>query len=176
MKLGTRTESEKSYQKISKVKGPAAELRMFNIMIGNSLSRLDSRQSSGWNKRVGKIIKGLLRALREAIPDVDPQIIGDFVADIEDLWEYGQKLDEHFKALFRMKFPKHSEHLRDLLLDIKYEQCDESLAHIEGLKNSLPRLIKALDSQSHRRPSKTRSPKAGGEHGTRRTQLGDRNV
>jgi hypothetical protein len=142
MKLGARTESDKLYEQISKVKGPRAELRMFNIMLGNSLSHLDSQQRSGWNKRVGKIIKGLLRALKEGMPDIDPQIIGDFVADVEDLWEYGQKLDEHFKVLFRMKFPKHSEHLRELLLSTKYEQCDESSAHIEGLKKSLPKLIK----------------------------------
>jgi hypothetical protein len=115
---------------------------MFNIMLGNSLSHLDSRQHRGWNKRAGKIIKGLLRALKEAMPDMDPQIIGDFVADVEDLWEYGQKLDEHFTVLFRMKFPKHSEHLRELLLQIDHEQCNESSAHIEGLKKSLPQLLK----------------------------------
>jgi hypothetical protein len=147
MKLGARTESDKLYEKISKVKGPGAELRMFNILLTNSLSHLDSQRRSGWDKRVGKTIKGLLRALKEALPHTDPRLIGDFVADVEDLWEYGQKLDEHFKVLLRMTFPKHSEHLRELLLSIKYEQCDESWAHIERLKKSLPQLIKALDRQ-----------------------------
>jgi hypothetical protein len=147
MKLA-KTESDKLYEKISKVKGPGAELRIFNILLTNSLSHLDSQKKRGWKRRVGKIIKGLLRALKEAMPQTDPQLIGDFVADVEDLWEYGQKLDQHFKAVFRMKFPKDSERLRELLLNIDHEQCDEAWAHIEGLKKSLPRLIKGLDRQS----------------------------
>jgi len=161
MRLGARTDTDKLYEKISAVKGPGAELRIFNMLLANSLSHLDSQRRRGWHRRVGKTIKGLLRALKEALPHTDPQLIGDFVADVEDLWEYGQKLDEHFKILFRMKFPNHSEHLLELLLQIEHEQCDESWAHIEGLKKSLPQLIKALERQFRRaRPGMgTKCPK-----------------
>ena len=161
MKLSGKTDSDKLYEKISNVSGPGAELRMFNILLTNSLSHLDSRQARRLQKRAVKIIKGLLRALKEVMPETDPQLIGDFVADLEDLWEYGQRLDEHIKILCRMKFPRHSEHLRDLLLSIDHEQCDESWAHISGLKKSLPQLIKALDRKSppSRRGTGTKTPR-----------------
>ena len=161
MKLKARTDSDKLYEQISKVSGPGAALRTFNILLTNSLSHLDSHQRSRLHGRAGKIIKGLLRALKEALPHADPRLIGDFVADLEDLWEYGQKLDEHIKTICRMKFPKHSEHLRELLLRIDHEQCDESWAHIQGLKKSLPPLIKGLNPLPRRssRRARTKPPK-----------------
>jgi hypothetical protein len=156
MKLGTRTESNKLYEEISRVSGRGAALEMTKIMLTNSMRRLN-KQDKGFQRRVGKVIRGLLHTLKTALPDTNPQLIGDFVADLEDLWEYGQKLDNHIKILCSMKFPKHSEHLREILLHIEHEQCDESWAHIKGIKNTLPQLLSALNRQSHRSSSKRRA-------------------
>jgi hypothetical protein len=122
----------------------------------NSMKRLN-KQDKGFQRRVGKVLRGLLRALKTSLPDTDPLLIGDFVADLEDLWEYGQKLDEHIKTLCSMKSPKHSEHLREILLHIEHEQCDESWAHIKGIRNTLPQLVSALNRQSRRSASKSRA-------------------
>ena len=81
------------------------------------------------------------------MPNTDPELIGDFVADVEDLWEYGKRLDENLRILRRMRFLQHYEHLWEILMDIRYSQCGESSAHIAGLRKSLPRLLKALERE-----------------------------
>lgn len=155
MKPDARTESDKLYDEISNVSGQGATLQMTNMLLTNSLRRLRN-QDKLFQKQAGKVIKGLLGTLKAALPDTDPQLIGDFIADLEDLWEYGIKLDGHVKAICRMKFPKHAEQLRKILLSIEHEQCDESWAHIKGMRSSLPKLIKALNRRTSRRSAKRR--------------------
>lgn len=160
MRLRAMTESNKLYDEISSVSGRGTALEMANIMLTNSLRR-SKKQDRHFQRRAGKVIKGLLRTLKVALPDTNPLLIGDFVADLEDLWEYSQKLDDYIRTLCRMKFPKHYEDLREILLYIEHEQCDESWAHIKGIRNSLPKLLKALNRRRFRRSAKRRKPVGG---------------
>jgi len=89
-----------------------------------------------------------MASLRSALPDTDPEFIGGIVADLDDLWEYGQRLDNHFSVLFRMTFPRDQEQLRELILQIEHEQLDESWAHLVRLKKSFPKLLKELELQA----------------------------
>ena len=86
-----------------------------------------------------------------------------FRSDVEDLWEYGQKLDDTLETLCRMEFPRNYEHLRELFTRITHEQCDESWAHIKGLRKSGPQLInvRAIDREAlrPRRGSRKKIPK-----------------
>jgi hypothetical protein len=103
-----------------------------------------------------------IRAVKEALPDTDPELIGGFFADLLDLWETGQKLDKELHKLTELRFPQDRERLRDILIWISASQIDMASYWIGEIKKDLPKLLRALDSKSlstkqKRKPVITRS-------------------
>lgn len=62
-------------------------------------------QDTQLQRRSARITHNMLVALNKAFPEVDRQLIGDIVADLDSLWDTGQKLDKELKKLFQMRFP-----------------------------------------------------------------------
>jgi hypothetical protein len=85
--------------------------------------------------------------LNRALPETDRQLIGDFVAEVTDLWGYGQKLDKTLTQLCEMRLPQHLKHMEDAFLNIEVDQCYNALDCIQGLQKSLPKLKRGLEKR-----------------------------
>ncbi|MGD0826130.1 MAG: hypothetical protein ABR908_16215, partial [Terriglobales bacterium] len=90
-----KASTEGLVQKVSKLKGPNKDLQAAAVMLGDAAARVDHKLM----KRSTKLAHRLLLTLKKALPDTDPQLIGDFVAEVSDLWDYGQKLDKTLAEL-----------------------------------------------------------------------------
>jgi hypothetical protein len=94
----------------------------------------------------------LTHALDKALPNVNPQMIGEVTADLESLWEYGQKLDKQLRSLCRMRLPEDRKGMQEVLVAIEVDQFDYVRLCLRRLRKKLPELYEALDRQ-------TRSPR-----------------
>jgi hypothetical protein len=146
-----KTGTEEFLDKFSKLRGPNKDMQGAATLLGDAAARVDGKLS----KRSLKFVHELLVSLKKALPETDPQLIGDFVAEITDLWGYGQKLDKTLTELCNMQFPKHREHMREALVAIEVQQFDYVLDCIRGLRKTLPKIKRALDRRTgnpaHRR-------------------------
>ena len=143
MKFPKKTSTEEFLDKSSKLKGPNKDLQAAAIMLGDAAARVDHKLV----KRSTNLAHRLLLSLKKALPETDPQLIGDFVAEVSDLWDYGQKLDKTLNEISHMRFPQHREHMREALVAIEVQQFDYALDCIKGLQKTLPKLKQGLDRQ-----------------------------
>ena len=131
-------------ENISKPKAPNKVLQLAAKMLGDAAARVDHKLI----KRSTKLAHRLLISLKKALPETDPQLIGDFVAEVSDLWDYGQKLDKTLTELCNLQLPKHREQMRQALVAIEVQQFDYALDCIQGLQKTLPKIKRALDRRS----------------------------
>jgi len=143
VKSPKKTATDEVVEKISKLKGPNKAERGAMIWLASA----SANQDTHLQRRSARITRNMLVALSKAFPDVDRQLIGDIVADLDSLWDTGQKLDKELKKLFQMRFPQHREHLREFLAFIEAVQIDMVEFWIGNLRKRIPKLQKALDRQ-----------------------------
>ncbi len=139
-----KTSTEELVEKLSKLKAPNKDLQAAAMMLGDAAARVDTKLV----KRSTELAHRLLLSVKKALPKADPQLLGDFVAEVSDLWDYGQKLDKILKEVCDMRLPQHQEHLREALVAIEVQQFDYALDSIKGLQKTLPKLKQALDRQA----------------------------
>ena len=122
------------------------------------LARALRRQDKQLQRRSARIARNTLVALNKAFPGADRQLIGDIVADLNSLWDTGQKLDKGLKKLFRMRFPQQYNSLREFLAFIEATQIGMAESWIRNLRKRIPKLRLALDRQerSDRRLARTK--------------------
>ena len=94
-----------------------------------------------------------IRVVKEALPDTNPELIGGFFADLLDLWETGQTLDEKVKEICKMRFPRDRERLHDVLIWIEAIQLDMASYWIGEVKKDSPKLLRALDKLERKPPT-----------------------
>jgi hypothetical protein len=70
------------------------------------------------------------------------------VAEINDLWVYGEKLDNILNDICGMRFPRDAKLLREALVSVEVQQFDYALDCIKGLQQTLPKLKRALDRRT----------------------------
>jgi 5'-deoxynucleotidase YfbR-like HD superfamily hydrolase len=152
-----KTATEEVVEKISKLKGPNKAERGGLMLLANAFASQDTQLQ----RRSAHITHNMLVALNKAFPEVDRQLIGDIVADLDSLWDTGQKLDKELKKLFQMRFPQHRSHLADFLAFIEATQIDMVEFWIGNLRKRVPKLRKDLDRQerNERRRARTKPPK-----------------
>lgn len=143
MKLSKRTRTEFVIEKIAKLKGRNQAERGDMLWVANALANRDTKLQ----RRSARITHKMLRSLKKAFPDVDPQLIGDITADLDSLWDTGQKLNKELERLFHMRFPQHRQHLREFLAFIEATQIDMVEFWIGNLRQRVPKLVKDLDRQ-----------------------------
>jgi hypothetical protein len=151
-----KTATDEVVEKISKLKGPNKAERGGLMLLANAFANQDTQLQ----RRSARITHNMLVALNKAFPNVDRQLIGDIVADLDSLWDTGQKLDKELKKLFQMRFPQHRNHLDDFLAFIEVVQIDMVEFWIGNLRKRIPKLRKALDQQErNERRARTKPPK-----------------
>ena len=143
MKFPKKTIAEEFLDKSSKLRGPNKGLQAAAMMLGDAAARVDHKLV----KRSTNLAHRLLLSLKKALPETDPQLIGDFVAEVSDLWDYGQKLDKTLNEISHMRFPQHREHMREALVASEVQQFDSAIDCIKGLQKTLPKLKQGLDRQ-----------------------------
>src|SRR5208337_158355 len=150
-----------SFQKLQKMASKRGLSQASADAAGDLLRRALSDHDKSLQRRSARITHNMLVALNKAFPDVDRQLIGDIVADLDSLWDTGQKLDKELKKLFQMRFPQHRNHLGDFLAFIEATQMDMVEFWIGNLRKRIPKLRKALDQQerNERRRARTKPPK-----------------
>src|SRR6266581_2094363 len=121
------------------------------------LRRASSDHDKKLQRRSARITHNMLVALNKAFPEVDQQLIGDIVADLDSLWDTGQKLDKELKKLFQMRFPQHRSHLDDFLAFVEATQIDMVEFWIGNLRKRIPKLRKDLDRQERDERRRTRT-------------------
>ncbi len=121
------------------------------------LRRASSDHDKKLQRRSARITHNMLVALNKAFPEVDQQLIGDIVADLDSLWDTGQKLDKELKKLFQMRFPQHRSHLADFLAFVEATQIDMVEFWIGNLRKRIPKLRKDLDRQERDERRRTRT-------------------
>jgi hypothetical protein len=99
-------------------------------------------------RQSAEIARKLQIALEAGLPEIESRTIGAVVADIDSLWDTGQKLDKELKRLFRMKFPRDRERLREFFSFIEAIQVEMGTFWIGNLKRRVPTLRKALRDQA----------------------------
>jgi hypothetical protein len=146
MKMATETTS-KAIERVAKLKEPTKAQKTALTWLGRGLANVDTAQQ----QRSARITKRMITAFRSAFPEVDHQLIGGIVADLDSLWDTGQQLDGELRRFFRMRFPQDREELRGFLAFIEAVQIDMVGFWIGNLRNRIPRLHRALDRQKKKR-------------------------
>jgi hypothetical protein len=162
-----KTATEEAVEKISKLKGPKKSERGGLMLLANAFASQDTQLQ----RRSARITHNMLVALNKAFPEVDRQLIGDIVADLDSLWDTGQKLDKELKKLFQMQFPQHRNHLADFLAFGEATQIDMVGFWIRNLRKRIPRLRVALERQERTERLRTRTkPAKNAPHLARKTR------
>lgn len=143
MRFPKKTATEEAADKISELRGPNKAQQGAMLWMASAFANQNVRRQ----RRSARVAYRMQASLQKAFPDLDPQFIGDVVADLDSLWDLGQKLDTDLKKLFQMRFPQHRNHLHSFLIDIEVRQLDEASYLIRRLRKRLPTLLRALDRQ-----------------------------
>jgi hypothetical protein len=111
-------------------------------------------------QRSVRFTSDIISALKKAMPNLNPELIGNAVAALTDLWETGQTFDKEMKKLTKLRLPQDRQQLRDTLIWINAIQVDMASYWIQEVRRNMPKLLKALDQQerSGRRRTRARPP------------------
>ena len=111
------------------------------------IMRALKRQDKTLQRRSAEMSRKTLRAMNRVFPEVDRQLIGDIVADLNSLWDAGQKLDKDLKGLFRMRFPQDRLRRNEFLSGIEANQIEMSNYWIRRLRRNMTKLRLALNRE-----------------------------
>jgi hypothetical protein len=153
MRLPKKTATESVIEKIANLKRPNKSQQGALLWMASAFANQDVRRQ----RRSARIANQMQASLQRAFPEIDPSFIGDVVADLDSLWDLGQKLDSDLKELFQMKFPQDRNHLYSFLIDVEVRQVDEASYLIKRLRKRMPTLLRALDRQERRTASRVRT-------------------
>ncbi len=108
------------------------------------------------------LMRGCTRAVRRALPNTDPELIGGFFANLLDLWETGRQLDRELQRLVKFRFPRDKDKLYDVLIWIDATQVDMGSYWIDEVKKDGAKLRRALDKleREERKSGAPRDPKS----------------
>ena len=152
--------SGESIEQAVKAKGEGKIRATALASIAEARAKVDARLL----QRSALLLRALLRVLHTAVPGASPELIGAVVADLDSLWEYGQKLDRKLQALSRMNGLRDARQIQAVLVDIEVDQVDYAHLCIGRLRKALPRIEDLLDrriNQSVKTHKKTRRTKRG---------------
>ncbi len=127
--------------------------------LGTLLGWAESQTDHSLSRRSLQLVHETLPVLKAATPDVDPELVGEVVAALADLWAAGRKLDKDLKAISKFRLPRDRARLRRLLIEIEAHQLDEPEYWISVIRKRLPKLYEALDRK--RRKSRVRRRRPG---------------
>jgi hypothetical protein len=147
-----KTATEQVIEKISKLKGPNKAQQGAMIWMANAFANQDVDLQG----RSARIANQMQASLQKAFPEVDPQFIGHVVADLDSLWDTGQKLNKELEILFRMRFPRDRNRLAEFLSFVEATQIDMVEFWIGNLRKRIPKLRRALDRQGQNRQTRSR--------------------
>ena len=123
--------------------------------VGKLLNWSNSRTDHALGQKSVRLMRRVIRVLKEALPNTDPELIGGICADLFDLWETGQTLDNKLKEVCKLRLPRDRERLQDVLIWIEAIQLDMGKYWIGEVKKDLPKLLEALDRLERKpRPGK----------------------
>jgi hypothetical protein len=134
---------ERLFEQLSKLKGRQISFKEVSELVAASGVRKDDaliRQSL-------RLMNKTIRVLKQALPNLDPELIGCFAASLLYLWETGQELDRTLKELTRPRSMQDREALRDALVWIDAIQADMGSYWIGEVKKVLPTLLRSLDRE-----------------------------
>jgi hypothetical protein len=143
MAIPLKDNSQKLFEQLSKLKGSQASLKRVKSLVAAA----DLQQNRGLVRRSLRLMNGIIHALKKAAPNLPPELVGGFAANLLDLWETGQKLDERLRELSRLHSPRDRERLRDCLIWIDAIQIDMGSYWIEEVEKVLPKILRGLDRQ-----------------------------
>ena len=119
-------------------------------------------------KRSLERMRTAIRVVKKALPGADPEAIGGFFANLFDLWETGQKLDEKLQMFTEFSFPRDRDRLRDVLIWIDAIQIDMATYWIREVRKDLPKLLRALDKLESQSITPKKSRKSTSAQGVRK--------
>jgi hypothetical protein len=105
---------------------------------------VDQRAKRKTFRRSMRLVHSLVHSLESAFPLVNRRVIGDIVADLDDLWDYGQELDHYLWGLCKMRLPRDRNEMQRALVGIDVQQFDYAKNCIERLHKNLPKLVRYL--------------------------------
>ena len=143
MRVREKTATEEVIDKITGLRGPCKAQQGAMIWMASAFAKQDVKL----RRRSARIANQMQSALERAFPEVDPQFIGDIVADLDSLWDTGQRLDTGLQRLFRMRFPRDCNRLSEFLSFIQATQIEMAEFWIDNLSKKIPKLRRALDRQ-----------------------------
>lgn len=152
MRARQKTATEQVIEKISKLKGPNKAQQGAMIWMTSAFANQDVELQ----RRSVRIANRMQVSLQKAFPEVDPQFIGDVVADLDSLWDTAQKLNRELENLFRMRFPRDRNRLAEFLSFVEATQIDMVEFWIGNLRKRIPKLRRALDHQGQDRETRSR--------------------
>jgi len=114
------------------------------------IMRALKRQDKALQRRSAEMARKTLRAMNRVFPEVDRQLIGDIVADLNSLWDARQKLDKDLKGLFRMRFPQGRQRRSEFLSRIEANQIEMASYWIRRLRRNITKLRLALNREEQK--------------------------
>lgn len=154
MTTASKATPEKIFEQLSKLKGPQIALNE----VGKLFAASGIRQDDALIRRSLQLMHKTIRVLKQALPNVEPELIGGFAANLLDLWETGQKLDKTLKDLTRSRPSQDRDGLRDALIWIDAIQADMGSYWINEVKKALPALLRSLDRQARNERRRAAGP------------------
>jgi hypothetical protein len=143
MTTALKRSREELFEQLSKLKGNQKSLKEVRKRVAAS----GIRQDDVLIRRSLRLMNKTILVLKQAMPNLDAQLVGRFAANLLDLWETGQTLDKTLKDLTRSRCPRDREGLRDALIWIDAIQADMGSYWIGEVKKGLPALLRSLDRQ-----------------------------
>lgn len=167
MRARQKTATEQVIEKISKLKGPNKAQQGAMIWMASAFANQDVELQ----RRSVRIANRMQVSLQKAFPEVDPEFIGDVVADLDSLWDTAQKLNMELEDLFRMRFPRDRNRLAEFLSFVEATQIDMVEFWIGNLRKRIPKLRRALDRQG-RSKGQAKSRRTARDHRMRTVVAG----
>lgn len=152
VKIAKETATDEVIRKISVLKGPNGARKGAMLWIASARANRDVKLQ----RRSIRVAHQMQISLERAFPELDAKFIGDVVADLNSLWDLGQKLDKMLKMLFGMRFPRDHNQLRRFLIDVEVRQLGEASYLISRLNRRVPALLRSLDRQDKKRQGLSR--------------------
>jgi len=162
LKFPKKTYTEKLFDKISGLRGRDKIQRGAALWIKSAVAELDLKRQRG----MVRVANNTASALKKAFPELGHSLLDETADDIASLWNLRKKLDDDLNRLFDLRFPRHYNHLRSLLVDIEVRQLDEGTYLINRLRKRISKLIRALDRRERAsRPRREKGPTPGSPGG-----------
>jgi len=155
MAMPSKKNPEKLFEQLSKLKGSRASLKSLRDLVAAA----GLQQDRALMPRSLRLMHKVTDVLKQALPNLDTELIGGFAANLLDLWETGQELDRELNKLAKLRSHHDRERLRDALIWIDAIQVDMGSYWIGEVQKVLPKLLEGLDRQERKQRRVPRAPK-----------------